>query len=63
MAGNPTVKKRQREAMKREHQREKAERRAERKKAQHETQGSNIGGEDPDLAGIIPGPQPTTEEG
>jgi hypothetical protein len=62
MASSPTVKKRQREASKREHQLEKAARRAQRK-AQHETRGSDAAGEDPDLAGIVPGPQPTTEEG
>jgi hypothetical protein len=62
MASNPTVKKRQREASKLEHQREKAARRAQRK-AQQETRGSDAAGEDPDLAGIVPGPQPTTEEG
>jgi hypothetical protein len=62
MASNPTLKKRQREASKREQQLQKAARRAQRR-AQHETRGAGAAGEDPDLAGIVAGPQPRTEEG
>ena len=57
-----TFKKRQREESKREQQRHKANRRAQRK-AQHQTRGSGTAGEDPDLAGIVAGPQPRTEDG
>ncbi len=60
MAGYATAKKRQREAAKRERQQEKAARRAQRK--QHEPRVPGAEGEDPDLAGIVAGPQPTKEE-
>ncbi|MCC6666372.1 MAG: hypothetical protein IT375_21645 [Polyangiaceae bacterium] len=56
MAGNPSAKKRQKEAARREHQKDKAERR-EQRKAEKGPRG-DASGEDPDLAGIIPGPQP-----
>jgi hypothetical protein len=61
MASNPTAKKRQREALKQEQQREKAEKRA-RRKAERETRQSDTLGEDPDLIGIVPGPQPSAED-
>lgn len=61
MAGSPTAKKRQREASKREQQREKAARRAQRK-AERGPRGPGAQGEDPDVVGIVPGPQPSTEE-
>lgn len=61
MAGNPSVKKRQKELSRQEHQRDKAERRRERK-AEKETRTEGSAGEDPDLAGIVPGPQPTVAE-
>ncbi len=61
MAGNPSVKKRQKELSRQEHQRDKAERRRERK-AEKETRGEGSAGEDPDLAGIVPGPQPIAVE-
>lgn len=56
MAGNPSVKKRAKEAARREHQVEKALRRQQRKadRASRVVSGS---GEDPDLTGILPGPQ------
>jgi hypothetical protein len=60
MAGNPSVKKRQREIMLQERQREKAAKRAERRD-KDETPGADANGEDPDLAGIVPGPQPIQE--
>jgi hypothetical protein len=62
MAGYATAKKRQREAAKRERQQEKAARRAQRKQQQHEPRVPGAEGEDPDLVGIVGGPQPTKEE-
>ncbi len=50
-----TIKKRQREAAKREKKRDKAVRRAERK-TQQEGRGPGVDGVDPDLIGIVPGP-------
>jgi hypothetical protein len=61
MAGYATAKKRQREAAKRERQQEKAARRAQRKQ-QHEPRVPGAEDEDPDLVGIVAGPQPTKEE-
>ena len=59
MAGNtrPSVNKRLREANKKEKQAAKAERRAQRAE---EKKGRSTTGvaDDPDLAGIVPGPQP-----
>jgi hypothetical protein len=59
MAGNtrPSVNKRLREANKKEKQAAKAERRAQRseEKKNRSTTGA---ADDPDLAGIVPGPQP-----
>jgi hypothetical protein len=57
MAGNPTQKKRQRELMRKEQKAEKAARRAERK-AIKDGRDPAAPGEDPDLLGIVPGPQP-----
>lgn len=51
--------KRQRERNKQEKQREKEQRRRERAAA---PQRVVIPGEDPDIAGIIPGPQPIPED-
>jgi hypothetical protein len=52
----PTQNKRARERAKQEKQQQKAARRLERKT----TQGPRgEGGEDPDIAGIVPGPQPS----
>jgi hypothetical protein len=60
MAGHtrPSVNKRLREASKKEKQAAKAERRAQRseEKKLHRTAASTS--EDPDIAGIVPGPQP-----
>ena len=52
----PTQNKRARERARQERQQQKAERRAEAKqrKTQHPSGGA---GEDPDIAGIVPGPQ------
>lgn len=55
---NPSVNKRQKERQRAEKQRDKAIKKQERK-AEKDRLPSNIApGEDPDLAGIIPGPQP-----
>lgn len=54
--GRPSVKKRQRELDLQEHRRDKAARRSQRKAERSERQVAE--GEDPDLAGIRPGPQP-----
>jgi hypothetical protein len=56
----PSVNKRNREQAKREKQQEKAARRVERARTR---QSRGLGdGEDPDLAGIVPGPQPPLED-
>lgn len=60
MAGNPTQKKRQREMALKEQRAEKAARRAERKAAKDER--GEASGEDPDLVGIVPGPQPNQDQ-
>jgi hypothetical protein len=54
--------KRQKEQSRAQHQQEKNARKAERKR-QKESRGPRLPGEeDPDIAGIIPGPQPTPTE-
>jgi len=62
MGGNPSVKKRQKEAARQEHQREKAARR-EQRRAERGTRDVPEDGVDPDLVGISPGPQPIPDEG
>ena len=59
MAGHtrPSVNKRLREAGKKEKQAAKAERRAQRAEDRKQ-KGQTAAEEDPDLAGIVPGPQP-----
>jgi hypothetical protein len=52
----PTQNKRARERAKQEKQQQKQARRLERKTTQTER---GPGGEDPDIAGIVPGPQPS----
>lgn len=54
---NPTVLKRQKELTRQQRQREKAADRAARKE-EKKPSGSGDPNEDPDLAGIVPGPQP-----
>ncbi|HEX9241981.1 MAG TPA: hypothetical protein VF875_06015 [Anaeromyxobacter sp.] len=63
MAFNPGATKRQKEAARRDKQRKKDEKKELRKreKAEHPDL-PGIPGEDPDIAGIIPGPQPKIEE-
>lgn len=52
----PSVNKRLREASRKERQQAKAERRAQRA-AERQNKGTAAPGEDPDIAGIVPGPQ------
>jgi hypothetical protein len=56
MPGPQSAKKRQREAARLENQRDKAAKREERKTTKTPRVAGD--GEDPDLAGIVPGPQP-----
>jgi len=58
MPQNPGALKRQKELARLEWQREKAAKRERRKKDSKEP---SLGDEDPDIAGIIPGPQPLPE--
>ncbi len=57
----PSQKKRARELGLQERQREKAARRSQRK-LERERRGAGVEGEDPDIAGIRPGPQPPAED-
>jgi hypothetical protein len=59
MTGRPSINKRNREQAKRERQQEKAARRAARALA---PKRGAVDGEDPDIAGIIPGPQPPVSD-
>ncbi len=61
MAANPSFKKRERERSQREKQQEKDRRRKDRRDGKT---GRELGpnGEDPDLAGIVAGPQPIEED-
>lgn len=58
--GRASQEKRGREKAKQERRKEKLERRALRK-AEKESNPRPVGAEDPDLAGIVPGPQPPQE--
>lgn len=57
---NPRFAKRQRELARLERQRDKAQKRKE-KRSVH-TDRETLEGEDPDIAGIVPGPQPPRED-
>jgi hypothetical protein len=57
----PSIAKRNREQARRDRQAEKAARRSERS-AQRRDKANVAPGEDPDLAGIVAGPQPEHEE-
>lgn len=59
MPQNPGALKRQKELARLEWQREKAAKKEHRKNIPDK--GSADGGEDPDIAGIVPGPQPLPE--
>jgi hypothetical protein len=54
----PSVNKRLRETQKKEKQAQKAERRAQRAEEKKTRPHEKTGNEDPDIAGIVPGPQP-----
>lgn len=58
---NPSVNKRQKERARAEKQRDKAEEKA-RRKQEKANRPAGAPGEDPDIAGIVPGPQPVLEE-
>jgi hypothetical protein len=64
MAGHtrPSVNKRLREANKKEKQAAKQERRQQRAEEKKQRPGEG-GAEDPDIAGIVPGPQPLPWDG
>jgi hypothetical protein len=59
MKGRPSVEKRRKEIARKDKQQEKAERRD--RKRDPKPDRSAPEGEDPDLAGIVPGPQPPAE--
>lgn len=58
----PRSNKRHRELARQDRQREKEARREERKRQKAERPATPEGGEDPDIAGIVPGPQPIPED-
>lgn len=58
---NPGLSKRKKEIDRDKWQKEKAERKAQRQREKGE-RGSGAPDEDPDIAGIVPGPQPPLEE-
>ena len=58
----PSINKRNREQAKREKQQEKAARRAERAQDRQRRGEGVADGEDPDIAGIVPGPQPRNDD-
>jgi hypothetical protein len=60
MAASPTAAKRQKERQRQEKQREKEEKRRQRRLDKTRS-GEPTNGEDPDIAGIVPGPQPVAE--
>jgi hypothetical protein len=60
MNGRPSINKRNREQARRARTQEKAERRA-RKAFEKSKRPTASGDEDPDIAGIVPGPQPRVE--
>jgi len=60
MAANPSVTKRQKERNRQDKRREKERAREERRRDKA-ARPDPAGGDDPDIAGIIPGPQPPPE--
>ena len=61
MSGPTTFRKRERERALQQRQQEKAQKRKERKAERAQNPGTGDAMEDPDIAGIVPGPQPPTE--
>lgn len=59
--GNPSINKRQKERDRKDRQREKEARRKERREEKAD-KPAGAEGVDPDIAGIVPGPQPLPEE-
>jgi len=57
-----TFKKRQKEMLRQQRQQDKLARRLEKSKERQQTTEPGAAGEDPDIAGIIPGPQPRSED-
>ena len=57
----PTLEKRAKERARQEKRKQKEERRA-NAKLQRDSNPRTEGGEDPDIAGIVPGPQPKLED-
>jgi hypothetical protein len=62
MAQNPGAMKRVKESARRDYQRGKAAKKEQRKREAEERKKGRAPGEDPDIAGIVPGPQPLPEE-
>jgi hypothetical protein len=62
MAHNPASLKRQKEAARREYREAKEAKKEQRRREAEERRKNTNPGEDPDLAGITPGPQPPAEE-
>lgn len=54
----PSINKRRREVARKERKQAKAERRAQRSADRQTRLPNSAGAEDPDIAGIVPGPQP-----
>lgn len=61
MSGPTTFRKRERERALQDKQQQKAQKRAARKEEKSRVGGRGDGAEDPDIAGIIPGPQPQSD--
>jgi len=59
----PSITKRNREQSRRDRQAEKAAKRNDRAAQRDRDKANTAPGEDPDLAGIVAGPQPSGEEG
>jgi len=60
--GRPTFMKRQKESARKRKQQDKSMRRTERSTERKEREPGEDTGEDPDIAGIVPGPQALPEE-
>jgi len=58
----PSFAKRQKERARQDKQREKLAKRQQRRADKPTKEGGDDGDVDPDIAGIVPGPQPTDEE-
>ena len=57
-----TFKKRQKEMARQQRQQDKQARRLQRKKERQDSVGPGVPDEDPDIAGIQPGPQPPADD-